>query len=208
MSNPGGWTPRMQCPYIGHRPRYCWTNEVAYCAVEDWLEEGAVWPGGAEGTVLPTSLNNKSIPRGAPPPRPAGITRTDADTRVRWEAGAYRYPPYQYANKYIVWVKNKWRLIDATERELLHGLGFEHTKPCWNANAIKANPVAYEDCQKSLVGDSFNCFSFAWVAAMLVKKWVKIDSYDVLWRRLGMAPGYCAPLGVEAPLCRKLCYGS
>ena len=28
------------------------------------------------------------------------------------------------------------------------------------------------------------------------------------WNRLGMAPGFCAPWGFKAPICRRLCYGS
>ena len=210
-----------------HRPRFCWTNEVIhemdgvwweekdrwieihmeheYPLTSQWLEEGAIWPGGDQGEVLPTAM--KSIPRKVPPPRPAGITRTDLDTRQRWQADAFRFPPYQYSDRFVVWVEDRWRLVNASERELLHGLGFEHTKPCWNANAIKSSPVGYEDCRKSLVGDSFNCFSFAWVAAMLVHRWVNIPSYRMLWRRLGMAPGFCAPLHVSVPLCRSLSYG-
>ena len=210
-----------------HRPRFCWTNEQLhemegvsfeetdrwinihmaheYPRTDQWLEPGAVWPGEQTNAIFPTAM--KSIPRKAPPPKPAGIDRTNVDTRLRWEADNFRYPPYQYGERFIIWVGHKWRLLSASERELLHGMGFDHTKPCWNANSIKSNPVGYEDCRKSLVGDSFNCYSFAFVAAMLVRPWVTIRSYDTIWNRLGLAPGFCAPLGVEAPMERALRYG-
>ena len=211
-----------------HRPRFCWTNETLenmegitfeehdrwvrihmdheYPKSEQWLEPQAVWPGENLGTIFPTAM--KSIPRQQPPPRPAGLDRTDRDCRLRWEADSFRFPPYQYHEKFVIWVQNKWRLLSAEERELLHGLGYEHTKPCWNANSIKQNPQGYEDCRKSLVGDSFNCFSFVFVAAMLVKPWVKISNYDLLWKRLGMAPGFCAPLHIQVPMTRALRYGT
>ena len=211
-----------------HRPRFCWTNETLkpmegvefretdrwieirmwheYPLTQQWIEHGATWPGEQQNAIFPTAM--KSIPRKQPPPKPAGLDRTNFDTRQRWEADSFRYPPYQYHEKFLIWINNKWRLLSAEERELLHGLGFEHTKPCWNANAIKQNPVGYEDCRKSLVGDSFNCFSFAFVAAMLVKPWVTIDNYDTLWGRLGMAPGFCAPLGENLPMERSLRYGN
>ena len=143
-----------------HRPRFCWTNvelspmegadlqekdrwiEVslphAYPAVEQWLEEGAWWPGGEEGHVLPTAM--KAIKRARPPPKPAGLERVSFDSVQRWEADQYRFPPYQYSEQFIIWVGDKWRLVSAEERELLHGLGFGHTKLCWNASAIKGDP--------------------------------------------------------------------
>ena len=78
-------------------------------------------------------------------------------------------------------MQNKWRLASASERELLHGLGYDHTSLC--------------------------C-SFAFVAAMLCKSWVVLNHCHKLWVRMGMAPGFCSPLQVEAPLQRRLCYGN
>ena len=181
-----------------HRPRFCWTNvelspmegadlqekdrwiEVslphAYPAVEQWLEEGAWWPGGEEGHVLPTAM--KAIKRARPPPKPAGLERVSFDSVQRWEADQYRFPPYQYSEQFIIWVGDKWRLVSAEERELLHGLGFGHTKLCWNASAIKGDPQGFEDARKSLVGDSFSCYSFCYLAAMMCSKYQRIPSYD------------------------------
>ena len=211
-----------------HRPRYCWTNvelkeipgtEVVeedrwyrvktphqYPFLEQWIEEGWVWEGLTSGVVLPTAM--KAIKRKAPPLQPAGLNRVGADAVLRWRADDFRYPPYQYDDRFLFWKANKWRLASASERELLHGLGFDHTAVCWNAGDIKRDPEGYEDARKSLVGDSFNCFSFAYVAALACKKWVPTITYDQLWNRMGMAPGWSVPLHVAVPMERRLCYGS
>lgn len=111
-----------------HRPRFCWTNteltpmgdvqleekarwiEVQisgdYPMLDQWLEKGASWPGFDWGTVLPTCM--KSIRRASPPLKPAGLDRVDNDTRLRWIADEYRFLPYQYAERFLVWVGNKW----------------------------------------------------------------------------------------------------
>ena len=140
-----------------HRPRFCWSNvkisrmdgvsleeklrwvevtfDHAYPDTQAWLEEGCIWEGAEDGTIFPTSL--KSIPRSRPPPAPAGISKCDSDTLLRWQADSYRYPPYQYQLKYIIWRGDKWRVLSASERELLHGMGFDHTTLCWSAGEIK-----------------------------------------------------------------------
>ena len=210
-----------------HRPRYCWTNaefspmdgvsvaekdrwleitmEHDYPALSQWLEDGAEWPGFWEGAILPTCM--KSIRRVRPPPRPAGLDRVSYEGQLRWAADEFRFPPYHYAERFLIWVGQRWRLISSSERELLHGLGYNHTELCWNANQIKQNPKGYEDARKSLVGDSFSCFSFAYVCAMMCAKWINIPSYEMLWNRMGLSPGFCPPLHVQAPLQRCLCYG-
>ena len=211
-----------------HRPRFCWHNleyvEVpgvyleecdrwilasmphAYPELSQWLEAGAVWPGFDQGAVFPTCM--KSIKRKVPPPRPAGIDRVGIDARQRWEADDFRYPPYQYDDRFVIWVENRWRLLSIEERELLHGLGYGHTKLCWNAGDIKQDPIGYDDARKSLVGDGFNCFSFCYFAALAVKKWQPNITFGQLWNRMGLAPGFLCGLDIKAPMTRRLSYGS
>ena len=210
-----------------HRPRFCWSNLVVepmdhvyleekehwievhmeheYPREEQWLSPGAVWPGGAWGTVLPTAM--RAIRRTRPPPKPAGLERASQDAIWRWEADEFRFPPYQYADQFVIWVENRWRLVDASERELLHGLGFGHTSLCWNAGKIKGDPRGFEDVRKSLIGDGFNCFSFAYVAALVTWKFHTIGDYSLLWDRMGMAPGFCCPVNIKCTLGRFLQYG-
>lgn len=114
------------------------TFEHAYPNVDSWLEEGASWPGGDRGTILPTCL--KAIKRQRPPPAPAGIGKCDYSTIQRWRADDFRFPPYQYREDFLVWRNEKWRVTSASERELLHGLGYEHTTLCWSASHIKQDP--------------------------------------------------------------------
>eukprot|EP00438_Fugacium_kawagutii_P003316 Skav229330 [mRNA] locus=scaffold2917:69352:73753:- [translate_table: standard] len=209
-----------------HRPRFCWTNveihpledvwleekehwvEVnlchAYPTDDQWLTEGAVWPYSGEA-VFPTAM--KAIPRVRPPPRPAGLNRVGQDAILRWQADDFRFPPYQYDDRFVIWVNNKWRLLSSSEREVLHGLGIDHTSLCWNAGRIKDDPVGYEDVRRSLVGDSFNCFSFVYFAAMASYKWLPPFTYAKLVSRMGLAPGFNCPLSWSAPLTRKLTYG-
>lgn len=90
---------------------------------------------------------------------------------------------------------------------MLHGLGYEHTTLCWSASKIKGDPKGYEDTRKTLVGDSFNCFSFSYVAAQMVNNFELVTNYSQLWERMGMAPGFCSPISVKCPLGRRLNYG-
>ena len=182
------------------------TFEHSYPNTGDWLEEGAVWPGEEWDATFPTCL--KAIPRHRPPPAPAGWSKCDGPTLQRWEADAYRFPPYQYKEQFVVWKNGRWRLLNSTKRELLHGLGFEHTSLCWSASHIKQDPVGYEDSRKSLVGDGFNCFTFVYFAALACMKWIPGVTYDMLWKRMGLAPGMCTPLFMEAPLQRLLVYSA
>eukprot|EP00435_Cladocopium_sp_Y103_P037912 s2720_g10.t1 len=153
-----------------HRPRFCWTNvelqpmdhvyleekerwvsvtmEGDYPTLEQWLEPGAWWPGYEKGKILPTSM--KSIRRAKPPLSPAGLDRVDYNAQLRWIADEHRFPPYQYHEDFLIWVGSRWRLINAQERELLHGLGYDHTALAWSAGDIKRDPQGFEDVRKSL----------------------------------------------------------
>ena len=62
---------------------------------------------------------------------------------------------------------------------------------CWSAGEIKKDPKGFEDARKTLMGDSFNCYSFSFVAAMMCQRYITIPSYDILWKRMGLAPGFC-----------------
>ena len=207
------------------RPRFCWTNvdceldlpgsfkeigprfttihlQAQYPEDHQWMEEG--WERNTD-TIYATCM--KSIKRKAPPPRPAGLNRCDEATVMRWEANEFRYPPYQYADRFLFWKEGFWRLMSASEREILHGFGYDHTCLCFSASQIKQSYTAYEDERKSLIGDSFSLFSFVYFAAQLCRKWQSELTYEKLVLRMGMAPGYCAPLNIMSPMQRSLGYG-
>ena len=210
------------------RPRLCWTSEdlegavqgitfeeerhwrtvhapANYPCQEDWITPGSTWPGGCDGEALPTAM--KAIPRNAPPWRPAGISRCDEDTIARWEADQHRYPPYQYLPQFIFWKGHSWRLANSSERELLLGYGYEHTKLAMSASDQKKSAKEFEDLRCSLLGDSFSVPSFCIVAAALCKRYIPTITYSHLCSRMGMAPGYRAAIRLRAPLKRCLQYG-
>ena len=193
------------------RPRFAWTSETvegyfpdveisnkrywreitakaAYPLTEQWITEGYQWDGESEGAVFPTCL--KSIPRQQPPPRPAGLEKADAETKDRWRQDSYRYPPYQYARKFLITSSSTWRLLNATEKELLMGYGYNHTKTAWSASKIKQNPVAFSDTRHKLLGDAFSIYSFVIMAVICAQKFLPVISYQRLVLRMGMAPGF------------------
>jgi site-specific DNA-cytosine methylase len=210
------------------RPRFCWTSEqveghfpdvtvekkrywkevtakAPYPEVCQWLTEGYHWEGGNWGTIFPTCL--KSIPRNAPPPRPAGLQKCDAETRKRWQEDSFRYPPYQYQSQYIITNDSAWRLINAEEKELLLGYGFKHTALAWSASQIKQNKLGYSDTRHRLLGDSFSIYSFVIIAAIMSRQWIPQVAYEHLAKRMGMAPGFRAALRSVIPSQRSLSYG-
>ena len=230
ISSALGVTPyRVQCAEAVpiSRPRFCWTNhklealpgvlvvdkgdfiEVIakneYPPIKSWLTEGCVWRPADPSTVFPTCM--KAIRRRQPPPKPAGLDRTPEDARGHWAADEFRYPPYQYKEQYVIWSGDRWRLLDSSERELLHGYGWGHTSLCMSASDIKRSQQDYEDLRCSLVGDSFSLYSFALFSWSACFSLVPNMTLGHLYSRMGMAPGFCAPPSLSCPLGRKLVYG-
>ena len=182
------------------------TVEAPMLQTSQWIREDSWWPYEGTNTIFPTCM--KAICRQGPPPAPAGISRCDGPTCERWQSDRFRFPPYQYKEQYILWSDKGWRLLESTERELLHGYGFEHTAPCLSASNIKRSLTEYEDIRKSLVGDCFSVFSFVIFPWAALKDLMPSFDYTHLWSRMGMAPGFVAPLSLHCPVQRKLVYGS
>ena len=212
-----------------HRPRLCWTTEYLEGCMDDiyiehqqrwrrvyaeapypdsslWVEPGVEWTGESYGTVLPTAM--KAIVRQRPPVQPAGIDKCSPSTLQRYAADSFRYPPYQYAEKYLFWTsRGTWRLINAEEKELLMGYGWKHTSLCYSASKIKASYQRYDDERHSLLGDSFSIFSFVIPAFCLCKNFLPRVKYQHLAARMGLAPGFRNNIRVRVPLARRLSYG-
>ena len=210
------------------RPRLCWTSEtlersmdgieahheqhwtrivapMEYPPVEAWIEPDCVWPGAEAGAIFPTCM--KSIPRHAPPLKPAGLERCSEDTIARWRADSFRFPPYQYSDCFLIWRGDKWRLLSASERELLLGYGYDHTILCMSTSEAKQNKQLFEDTRRTLLGDSFSIYSFVIPCAALCKKFIPFIHYSHLGNRMGLSPGFRAVPRVIAPLRRSLAYG-
>lgn len=213
-----------------HRPRLCWTSEsfddhlssdiyiepqehwkrvyaeAPYPQLHQWLEPGVRWEGGEQGHILPTCL--KSIPRTQPPPHPAGISRCSSSTLLRYEADNFRYPPYQYGERFVFFTSwGTWRLVSCEEKELLLGYGWDHTSICYSASDIKSTPSHYWDERNSLLGDSFSVFSFVIPAMALCRAFMNRTPYSHIANRMGFALGSTGSPRLSAPLARFLQYG-
>ena len=212
-----------------HRPRFAWCSErieghlegleftsdrfwtdvkavAPYPETSQWIQPGKEWKGEGVQAVFPTCM--KSIPRVAPPPKPAGLDRCNEATINRWVSDEFRFPPYQYREQFLITSEDSWRLLSPVERELLLGYGYRHTAVCLSASDIKSNNKRYEDCRLSLLGDSFSIYSFVIFAFSLAIRYVTRVPYSHLCNRMGMAPGFLAPIRLLAPLGRCLKYGS
>ena len=144
----------------------------------------------------------KSIPRDAPPWRPAGLERTDAWARERWSSDSYRFPPYQYKEQYLIFDERvgRCRLLNSLEREKLMGYGACHTYLAYSASKAKGNKTAWEDERCSLIGDSFSCLSFMVIAAYAAFPWCKTIEVEQMNQRIGLPPGMSLHLKVRCPL--------
>eukprot|EP00438_Fugacium_kawagutii_P017079 Skav213874 [mRNA] locus=scaffold2374:77699:81990:+ [translate_table: standard] len=172
---------------------------------KQWVTPG--WTRRDPESCLPTFM--KSIRRQQPPPVPAGLRRADEATVNRWVEHEYRFPPYQYAERFLFdHPQLPPRPADASERELLLGYGSGHTESARTASDIKRSKVDFEDARLSLCGDSFAVSSFAIVAAAMCADMVPPMSPGHIIRRMGLAPGTSAHPSLEVPLQRGLVYGA
>lgn len=210
------------------RPRLCWTSETledtlgglvfaeenhwtkitaeaVYPSDSQWISDGSAWPGRSNGHILPTAM--KSIKRKRPPPNPAGLNRCDKDTIDRWTADCFRFPPYHYQDRFIFWTGDRWRLCNPDEKEILLGYRAGHTTLCMSASNIKKDTEKFIDERLSLLGDSFSIFSFIIPAYCMAKDFLPQLQYCHLANRMGLAPGFCAPIAFTAPLNKFLQYG-
>ena len=196
-------------PDVWLEDRAYWKEVMAYAdypAVTQWITPGYTWNGESEGSCFPTCM--KAIARSRPPPRPAGLEKCDQATISRWKEDSYRYPPYQYAWKHLLTTSSTWRLFNEEEKEVLLGYGIGHTKSCWAASKAKQDPQGFSDARHSYLGDSFSIFSFILLAFACCRRWLPHIPYRHLVSRMGLAPGFRAPLRVTAELGRTLNYGN
>ena len=190
-------------------PKQHW-NEVEawapYPSTSQWIRPGFHWEGEKFEKTFPTCM--KSIPRKRPPPKPAGIQKCSPQCLERWAEDSYRYPPYQYSWEFLLTDESSWRLLDPEEKELLLGYGYQHTVLAWSTSKAKRDPQGFLDARHSYLGDSFSVYSFVIMAAACCKQWLPWAPYQHWALRMGMAPGFRMHVRSQAPISRKLSYGS
>ena len=210
------------------RPRLAWCSEPLYqmegielwtegdyvrafvdggnLATHQWIRPGWRWDGESAGVKFPTFM--KAIKRSHPPPVPAGLRRATDKMKELWRQDHFRFPPYQYADKFLLQHTDRPdRLLDSSERELLLGFGPGHTATCMSASNMKRSLEQYEDVRQSLCGDSFCILSFAVMGAAMCAELLPRMSPGTIVQRLGLAPGATAHPRVRVPLSRWLAYG-
>ena len=210
------------------RPRFVWTNLTVREDEHVWTEwkngfwqvyfscerlQGLAWtdPGWTpfdETAVFPTCM--RAIARWQPPPRPVGYARCLAHELSRWRQDAFRFPPYQYKDCYMMVEESsgKTRYISVEERERLMGYGTGHTEFAWNASAIKGSPRGYTDERLSLLGDAFPVNTFWLFAASSIEAWIDRRKPEQYLQRLGLFPGSCSHVDRVSPFGTQFPFGS
>ena len=108
-----------------------------------------------------------SRPRDRPGRKPAGILQCNDEELERWRQDAYRFPPYQYAQRNcLINRKNECRLPDAEEREYMLGFPVGYTRSCLPKN--KRKEVLFNDTRLTLLGNSWSVPVVAWFLGQLL----------------------------------------
>ena len=76
------------------------------------------------------------------------------------------------------------------------------------ASEVKASRQKFEDTRCSLLWESFSIYSFCIFALALSSRFVPRMHYRHLANRMGMAPGFRAPVQFQVPVMRCLAYGA
>ena len=117
--------------------------------------------GSEEG--LPTFTTSR--PRSAPGNRPAGLWQCSDEEKERWRSDDYRYPPYQYRSKNMVFSPVGPRLPTIAEKEVIMGFPLHFTAPCLPKGQHQG--IRYWDARHTLVGNTWNVQVVTWLMAGL-----------------------------------------
>jgi len=109
--------------------------------------------------------------RKKPPLSPAGWEQCDEEALQRWRDDEFRFPPYQYLEKYLIEDMNGVLATpDSAERErlLMYPVGI--TKEVLTAKE-RHNKARYEDERLCSVGEGFHCGAVAWLLNKALVRW-------------------------------------
>eukprot|EP00438_Fugacium_kawagutii_P000280 Skav202689 [mRNA] locus=scaffold3222:42188:44050:+ [translate_table: standard] len=131
--------------------------------LDHFLSVGSEWEEGLRNEEARFPTFTRAIPRRRPPPRPVGLEGLEPAAKLLWEEHQYRYPPYTYAEKFMVLDQNlTLRPLCADEREVLMGFKRGHTKKLWKKNpATEEEKIAAEDERCAAIGNAFHTNSVA-----------------------------------------------
>jgi hypothetical protein len=176
------------------RPRYYWTDhevEVSnefrvqsdidrnlLTAAEPWrkpvsLERGGARFAGYEAVPFLTFVRGGS--KKAPGFHPAGLNRCSEKELSRWEADKFRFPPYQYCDRNMVWDgRCGARQLEIGEKEVLMGYRRGHTAAALSRSELK-NKELERDVRHALIGNTFSLpsldlFVGSWLVSVGLRK--------------------------------------
>ena len=112
----------------------------------------------------------RALPKPRPGFRPAGLGKTSKSALKRWKEHGYRYPPYQYELKNLIYSMKEKKAVPlpSAAREVLLHFRPDHTYLAMKTQDRKNNPVAFEDLRCSLLGNSFQCGVVAYLTGQLL----------------------------------------
>ena len=103
-----------------------------------------------------------SRPRKSPGARPAGLGTCSPTEKERWERDLFRFPPYQYKDKFqVVDPDGSLRLPNVQEREVIMGFPVGYTASCMGK--AERTKEGYNDCRLTLIGNSWNVTVIVWL---------------------------------------------
>ena len=117
-----------------------------------------------EPGAFPTFTTSR--PRSTPGYKPVGIQHCTATVISRWEGDNYRFPPYQYQDKFCL--RNNQgalRLPNVQEREVIMGVPKVYTQNCVPKG--EQGSQAHLDTRLTLIGNSWNVTVVAWLLSQL-----------------------------------------
>ena len=166
-----------------HRPRLYWidwelidSRDVAKSILDSgrikisltatWHSGDYIKPGWTRVSEEALATFTTARPSSKPPYKPAGFHSCTAEELDRWERDSFRYPPYQYAQKFcLVNKKGDLRLACSEEREVIMGYPRNYTYQC--VPKSQQGTQWHEDLRCSLVGNSWNITTVAWLLGQL-----------------------------------------
>ena len=124
-------------------------------------------PGWTKVSSEPFPTFTTSRPRDHAGRRPAGVHQCTPEELKTWTEDSFRFPPYQYREKFRV--KNKegsTRIVNIGEREAIMGFPLGYTAACRGKTAAKQ--AGYNDDRLSLIGNSWNVTVVSWLLSQLL----------------------------------------
>ena len=149
-------------------PRREWFLKVDRPLENQWLQPGCTLA--AQSYTKCVACFTRPIPRGSPPPSPAGIETCNPTDLRFWEADHFRYPPYQYKNFNMVGQPDgnfRTPCPDDREKALMYPPGITLEMPPMK----RRHQTDFIDLRNGALGNGFMCGAVAWLLNRCMVQW-------------------------------------